>query len=136
MKIIKQSEHVTEVEYSHLYRWRNDPGAGFSFSCDEDGKLHKMTKHARKNYKKCQNGEYDVVYLGIQQWERSWINPSVGLCECGTEVILDSFTNTCERCGRDYNQSGTLLAPREQWGEETGEHWTDVVLGNRMGGNW
>lgn len=45
-------------------------------------------------------------------------------CDCGKEVYCTSFTNTCE-CGADYNFNGDRLAPREQWGEETGEHWTD-----------
>lgn len=48
-------------------------------------------------------------------------------CECGEEVLCASFTNTCD-CGADYNMSGQLLAPREQWGEETGEHYADVAL--------
>lgn len=47
-------------------------------------------------------------------------------CSCGRTVYCPNFTNTCE-CGADYNWSGLLLAPREQWGEETGEHWTDCV---------
>lgn len=45
-------------------------------------------------------------------------------CVCGKMVECSSFTNTCH-CGRDYNSSGTELAPRDQWGCETGEHWTD-----------
>ncbi len=42
-------------------------------------------------------------------------------CSCGMDVVCDSFTNTCFSCGADYNFNGLLLAPREQWGEETGE---------------
>jgi len=45
---------------------------------------------------------------------------------CGVWLTCDGFTNTCS-CGKDYNFSGDLLAPREQWGEETGEHWTDII---------
>ena len=44
---------------------------------------------------------------------------------CGETLILSRFTNTCASCGADYNQSGSLLAARQHWGEETGEHWTD-----------
>jgi hypothetical protein len=46
-------------------------------------------------------------------------------CDCGDEVECRNFTNTCDHCGADYNISGSRLAPREQWGEETGEHWTE-----------
>jgi len=50
----------------------------------------------------------------------------VGKCDCGREVLLYGFTNTCD-CGRDYNMSGQLLAPRSQWGEETGESVSDIL---------
>lgn len=53
-------------------------------------------------------------------------DPVIGLCCCGREVELTGFTNTCD-CGRDYNSGGTLLASREQWGEETGEHPADIL---------
>lgn len=43
-------------------------------------------------------------------------------CDCGEELDCHNFTNTCT-CGLDYNSSGQQLAPREQWGEETGEPW-------------
>jgi hypothetical protein len=46
---------------------------------------------------------------------------------CGDELELPDFTNTCPHCGSDYNSSGQRLAPREQWGEETGEHWLDII---------
>jgi hypothetical protein len=56
------------------------------------------------------------------------IADKIGRCECGELIELGGFTNTCE-CGRDYNWNGSLLAPRQCWGEETGEHWLDVVNG-------
>lgn len=46
-------------------------------------------------------------------------------CGCGRKVECYDFTNTCERCGADYNFAGQRLASREQWGEETGEQWFD-----------
>lgn len=47
-------------------------------------------------------------------------------CACGKEVLCATPTNTCE-CGADYNMSGQRLAPREQWGEETGESASDIL---------
>lgn len=47
-------------------------------------------------------------------------------CSCGREVLCMNFTNTCE-CGADYNMSGQQLAPRDQWGEETGESVADIL---------
>ena len=52
--------------------------------------------------------------------------PAVGQCDCGAHVTLQGFTNTCDRCGADYNMSGNRLADRAQWGEETGEHLADI----------
>ena len=53
--------------------------------------------------------------------------PAVGLCHCGRKIVLEGFTNTCEACGRDYNWAGQELAPRAQWGEETGESLSDIL---------
>ena len=44
---------------------------------------------------------------------------------CGEWLSLGKFTNTCNKCGADYNGSGQLLASRSLWGEETGESWTE-----------
>jgi hypothetical protein len=57
----------------------------------------------------------------------SYVQPAVGRCDCGSEVILSGFTNTCADCETDYNMSGQRLAPREQWGEETGEAIGDIL---------
>lgn len=54
-----------------------------------------------------------------------WREPSLGRCYCGRTVELAGFTNTCDR-GREYNSAGQELAPRECWGEETGEHPADI----------
>lgn len=54
-------------------------------------------------------------------------NVKVVKCACGQEVWCTHLTNTCT-CGADYNGSGRLLAPRSQWGEETGECAGDVLV--------
>jgi hypothetical protein len=53
-------------------------------------------------------------------------------CHCGNAVFCSGFTNTCD-CGADYNMSGQLLAPRSQWGEETGETADDVINAEAAG---
>lgn len=46
----------------------------------------------------------------------------VVLCNCGDIVeCWDSWANECDKCGTEYNGSGQELAPRNQWGWETGE---------------
>lgn len=57
------------------------------------------------------------------RWEKGYV---LIRCDCGREIRCDAFTNTCE-CGADYNWEGSRLAPREQWGEETGETAADIL---------
>lgn len=51
--------------------------------------------------------------------------PAKIMC-CNNWLELHAFTNTCEKCNSDYNTAGQLLADRSLWGEETGEHYTDL----------
>ena len=124
MKIIKQRERKTKVRYYLSFEWSDTPGSGFNFDCDEKGNVL-LTDANSGNYQKCISGEYDVIAEGLQKREWSYIEHAIGKCICGEEVILDGFTNTCDKCDRDYNSQGDLLAPRSQWGEETGEHWSE-----------
>lgn len=62
----------------------------------------------------------------IRSWSRDDNGdprPGAIRCDCGAvlEVWRAGGDVDCS-CGREYNSSGQLLAPREQWGEETGEH--------------
>lgn len=51
---------------------------------------------------------------------------------CGELVTCTGFTNTCD-CGTDYNHAGQMLAPRSQWGEETGESANDIIMAEAAG---
>ena len=43
-------------------------------------------------------------------------------CDCGQEFeLVDWWAEACPGCGQEYNGAGQKLAPRSQWGEETGE---------------
>jgi hypothetical protein len=62
--------------------------------------------------------------------ERVYFEPAVMRCDCGAEITLSNgMTNGCDRCDREYNGSGQLLASREFWGEETGETVGDILNG-------
>ena len=52
---------------------------------------------------------------------------------CGRRLECAGFTNTCPYCGADYNWAGQRLAPREQWGEETGETAAEILLAEAAG---
>jgi hypothetical protein len=52
-------------------------------------------------------------------------------CDCGAKLYWEGpgrDLETC-RCGRDHNSAGQELAPRAQWGEETGETAADYDRG-------
>jgi len=130
IKILRERRYVELYEYHLDYRWIDDPGAGFSFPCNEKGELllDEMQGPGMENYERCEFGEYKdkVRFLGIVRYNLSHWEPRVGQCGCGREIILDSFTNTCD-CGRDYNWNGQELAPRSQWGWDTGESVADIL---------
>jgi len=56
-------------------------------------------------------------------------------CPCGRWVLCSGFTNTCE-CGRDYGMNGYQLAPRSQWGEETGESIEEILKADEDYQDW
>lgn len=131
MKILKEVEYGTTTTYFRTFHYADSPGAGFSFACDKNGKLLRTNPEAQKNLEACLTGVVHgetVVDEGIISRTHDYKTPAVGKCDCCTrKVVLDSFTNTCE-CGADYNASGQRLTPRSQWGEETGESLTDILM--------
>lgn len=131
MKKIKRRTHHTSTEHRRSFEYRGEPGCGFSFECDATGKVDiaALNPCARKNFLECCEGFTNgqpIEDCGVETHEHSWVEPAVGLCDCGAEVILDGFTCPCE-CGADYNSAGQRLAPRTQWGEETGESLSDIL---------
>jgi hypothetical protein len=130
MKIIAHSKFVTVVSYRLAFDYEGEVNFGFSFECDKNGKVDesKLRPAGLENYKKCLTGQVGtrkVVCVGVDRREHNYREPAVGRCVCGRNVELGRFTNSCD-CGRDYNGSGQELAPRSQWGEETGESWVDL----------
>lgn len=124
---LTRRERIEETEFRHEYERKDMPGAGFSFPCREDGTpiLHEGNT---ANWNLCQSDADRIVDLGIKRWTRVyWQDASIRCDRCRSTIWLTGFTNTCDRCGADYNQSGQLLAPRSQWGEETGESVADIL---------
>lgn len=127
MQIIKESVVEESKSYGLEFQIAGaSAGHGFMFDCDSAGNVGPLRECARENLRKCQDGTFAGTWEGIVVFEHRYRHPRIGRCECGAEVALSRFTNTCE-CGADYNSAGQLLAPREFWGEETGEHWTECI---------
>lgn len=143
MKIISHRKLIEHVSYSKFFEHEKYPGSGCAFDSDEHGnvdeaRLAKEKPLAFENYKKCLKGVLDnskVIDRGVQKYEHHYWEPAIGECTCGCQVELYGFTNTCDDCERDYNMSGQELAPRSQWGEETGESLADI-LGPSTNDDW
>lgn len=124
--IIQEPEYHEEFTYAREFRLRQG-GGGWAFDCTEAGELLYMGDAASENYRKCIDGTYDVEDVGVVTFRQHWTSPLVVRCDCGAKVYCSTFTNTCDRCGADYNMDGQRLASRSQWGEETGESLADIL---------
>lgn len=128
IRIISHGRWVEEFTYCIFYEWVEFPDSGFSFPCNQDGEINfnDMEEAALVNYEKCESGEYEVIYRGLQRYVNRYREPTIGECySCKREVELSSNTNKCE-CGRLYNSAGQELVDPKFWGECTGEHPADV----------
>ncbi len=80
---------------------------------DDKGSAHEFRSKVLGELQEDDSATFAKVYPVLQ-------------CPCGEDVECLAFTNTCG-CGADYNFNGARLAPRSQWGEETGESWWEII---------
>lgn len=116
---------ITVGGYRRNFYYHDEYGSGFSFPVYSNGKPYDS-----KFVERIAELEKDPTYrdYGVEYDETSWNEAAVIRCQCGGEVALEMvMTNTCDKCHRDYNSSGQLLAPREQWGWDTGESVSDIL---------
>lgn len=136
----RDQEQSIKVEHHLTFPMLQEDGTEnenccLAFPCDESGfvDLGSLTAPALANLKAALTvgvvngrrfapGRIERREFRCSYRERSWL-----LCDCGAAVHLTSFTNTCHQCAADYNMSGSQLAPRSQWGEETGETVADIL---------
>lgn len=130
MKIVQSRSSGVSISYSRRFTNIDCRGSGFGFPCDSQGNVGELNPEARKNYLACLTGEVNgerVRDEGIEELSHRWVSAAIGQCDaCKRHIQLEGSTNTC-KCGADYNSFGQRLAPREQWGEETGETLADLV---------
>ena len=129
---LKPGGPAEEHELRRRFHYVDEPGAGFSFPCDEQGNpLPGLSPAALANYDLCLSltqAERMVDEGVVTETWRRYEPPVIQCLRCPGEVMLsDAWLSTCLRCGADYNGSGQLLAPRHLWGEETGEHPADLL---------
>lgn len=129
MKILRERRRVTEIEVTHEFEWKDEPGSGYSFPVDPDGNYTgDIPSPGHDNWQEAKAGTIEgLIDKGLRTHTWEITEPRVGECDdCGRKVTLSHFTNTC-RCGADYNNFGQRLAPREQWGWDTGESVGDIL---------
>lgn len=131
-EIIKQSwvKHIEE----YRLRYPTSRNTAYAFPCDRDGVIDtpSLSDAALANLVWCRNSG---ILPYVKNYSYDYRHPAIIACDvCGGEVQLSGFTNTCLTCEQhgvttDYNMSGQRLAPRSQWGEETGETAADILMG-------
>jgi hypothetical protein len=134
LDIIENPRWETDVEYRLEWDSADDPCYGWTFPCDANGHVDEsaLQPQGLDTLRKCRAGSglygQGVVFVGVRRYTRTFLIPAIARCHFGARLELaSSWLNTCDVCGRDYDGSGTALAPRHHWGEETGEHWADLV---------
>ena len=133
-EFIRKRQRVHVEECRLVYSTDVKRGIGFSFPCDRNGALllGKLSIEALANLQRCR--ESDIVPHFEDRSYDYWEDAVIKCVRCGGEVVLHGFTNTCECCLgfgyiTDYSMSGQLLAPRSQWGEETNETASEILMG-------
>jgi hypothetical protein len=116
MTIIRRAEQRERVEHDLYFEWEDQPGSGFAFPCDPQGRVDPtvMLPAQRRNYERCRSGELPVLNRGVRTHRFIYQVPALGRCRCGAEVALDGPDNLCGRCGRAYSQAGQLLAGKTE----------------------
>tara|TARA_R100000234_G_scaffold101521_1_gene70573 strand:+ start:3974 stop:4363 length:390 start_codon:yes stop_codon:yes gene_type:complete len=127
MRIIKEAQTVRSEEYLRRFDFADSPGSGLSFTCNAKGRplIHRLNESSRKTLRECLAGEVDgrkMIDRGVRDYSKDVREPAEGICDVcrATVVLANTWASPCE-CGTEYNGSGQRLAPRSQWGEETGE---------------
>lgn len=121
LKIIKERTPETIKEYYINFWYKDDPEAGFCFPATSTGEpdFSSMSPEAIANYKACLTDER-LTEAEFEPREYTYINPAVGLCTCGKEVVLDADYAGAVRCecGRWYNLFGQELRDPKYWEED------------------
>ncbi len=121
MRILQKRRPFKELAFSRDFDLIEDPQCGFTFPCDRNGNIEFASMSAKKNYEKAIKRPDLYEDKGIVRREITGVEPAVGLCSCGTEVILeDQYQGACQcpTCGRWYNTLGQALIDPEFWESE------------------
>jgi hypothetical protein len=134
MQNFKRRKIRYEKHYELFFADKIVNGAGWGFECDEFGNVsEKLSAAGQQNLNLCLSGENNNRKGRVVAWDKRVVTPASGDCSCGERIYLTNVMyNTCEKCGAEYNSSGQKLAARCFWGEDTGEHLSDILRHNDL----
>ena len=123
IKIIKERQGQQKTEYNLYFDYRNSMDGGYVFPCDIHGNplFDSMTKEAIANYHRCVEDTEKFLSPYVKTIKYRWVEPAIGECYCGEEVVLESqYMGACQcsKCGQWYNIYGQSLIPPEYWEDD------------------
>ena len=129
LKIIKERTPETIKEYYIEFWYKDDPEAGFCFPATPSGDpdFNSMSPEAIANYNACLT-DNRLTEAEFSCRTHTYINPAVGQCVCGQEVILEGGymgATQCE-CGRWYNLFGQSLIDPKYWYRDEDDYYSDM----------
>ena len=129
IKIIKERTPETIKEYYINFWYKDDMNAGFCFPANksEEPDFSSMSPEAKANYNACLTDER-LTEAEFEPREYTYINPAIGLCTCGKEVVLEGGyegATQCE-CGRWYNLFGQSLIDPKYWYRDEDDYYSDL----------
>lgn len=119
-----------QQEYYLVFIYAHDEDSGFVFPCDFKGEvnLEELCPEGQENYRWCLEHpeEFSKDSPCIEVTRHTCVEPAVGKCVCGSEVVLeDQYYAACQcpKCGQWYNIYGQHLRPPEEWIEDLEEDY-------------
>lgn len=121
MEIIKEAYVEETIYYTLDYIRKDEPGAGFSFPCDEEGNPKKLNDAAQENLEYCIKNSGIFHPRKVVKHIDRYRHRETGRCSCGEAFELENqYLGACQcpKCGKWYNLFGQELLPPDQWGED------------------
>jgi hypothetical protein len=121
LKIVRERTPEIITECYIEFKYKDDPDAGFCFPATHygDPDFDRMSDEACANYQAClTDNRLTEEEFVKHKW--TYMNPALGICSCGKEVVLDcdhAGAVRCE-CGKWYNLFGQELLDPEYWEED------------------
>ncbi len=121
LKIIRERRPLKFRDYTIEFKYKDDPEAGFSFpaTCHGDPDFYAMGSEMLANYEACLTDKRLTEGEFIKH-EWTYVEPALGLCSCGKEIVLEcdhAGAVRCE-CGKWYNLFGQELRDPKYWEED------------------